>query len=60
MTDRTALFRAVRAVRADPWDDAPRLVFADWLDEHGESALAAFIRVQCKLAQPTCRTTRSS
>lgn len=38
MTDRTALFRAVLA---DRWDDAPRLVFADWLDEHGESALAA-------------------
>src|SRR6516162_306803 len=33
-----------------PDDDAPRLVFADWLEEHGESARAEFIRVQIELA----------
>jgi uncharacterized protein (TIGR02996 family) len=27
-----AAFRA--AIRAEPADDTPRLVFADWLDEH--------------------------
>src|SRR5207245_144489 len=42
---------------ADPDDDAPRLIFADWLDEHGEAAgipdaaaRAEFIRVQIALA----------
>jgi uncharacterized protein (TIGR02996 family) len=33
-----------------PEDDAPRLRYADWLDEHGE-ALGEFIRVQCGLAR---------
>jgi uncharacterized protein (TIGR02996 family) len=27
-----------------PEDDAPRLIFADWLDEHGDEESAAFIR----------------
>jgi uncharacterized protein (TIGR02996 family) len=48
MTDRDALWAAVLAA---PADDAPRLVYADWLDEHGEPVLAEFIRVQCKLAR---------
>jgi uncharacterized protein (TIGR02996 family) len=38
------------AILDNPDDDGPRLVFADWLDEHGESAHAEFIRVQCALA----------
>lgn len=35
-----------------PDDMAPRLIYADWLDDRGEepSARAAFIRVQCELA----------
>jgi uncharacterized protein (TIGR02996 family) len=37
-------------VLAAPGDDLPRLVYADWLDEHGESERAEFIRVQCELA----------
>jgi uncharacterized protein (TIGR02996 family) len=41
----------LRAIIEDPDDDAPRLVYADWLDEHGESARAAFIRAQVKLAR---------
>lgn len=41
----------VRSVLAAPLDDAPRLVYADWLDEHGESERAEFIRVQCELAR---------
>src|SRR4051812_20344131 len=32
-------------------DDTPRLVYADWLDEHGEADRAEFIRVQCELAR---------
>ena len=47
MNDRDALFRTILE---NPDDDAPRLVFADWLEEHGEEARAEFIRVQCELA----------
>jgi uncharacterized protein (TIGR02996 family) len=36
---------------AHPEDDAPRLVYADWLEEHGDGARAEFIRVQCELAK---------
>ena len=43
MTDGDAL---VAAIRAAPEDDAPRLVFADWLDEHGQGERAEFIRIQ--------------
>ena len=43
MTDRAALLAAVLAA---PEDDAPRLVYADWLDEHGEGERAELIRVQ--------------
>jgi uncharacterized protein (TIGR02996 family) len=31
-------------------DDAPRLVYADWLEENGDPQRAEFIRVQCALA----------
>ena len=34
-----------------PEDDAPRLVYADWLEEHGEPDRAEFIRTQCELAK---------
>lgn len=33
-----------------PDDDIPRLVLADWLEEHGQSERAEFVRVQCELA----------
>jgi uncharacterized protein (TIGR02996 family) len=36
------------AIRAEPDDDTVRLVYADWLDEHGDAARAKFIRVQCE------------
>lgn len=48
MTDHDALFQAILAA---PDDDAPRLVFADWLDENGEPDRAEFIRVQCRSAR---------
>jgi len=47
VNDASALLAAIRAA---PDDDAPRLVYADWLDEHGEMERAEFIRVQCELA----------
>jgi uncharacterized protein (TIGR02996 family) len=46
-TEDAALWRAVVA---DPHDDAPRLILADWLEERGQSERADFIRVQCRLA----------
>jgi uncharacterized protein (TIGR02996 family) len=38
------------AIRETPEDDAPRFVYADWLEKHGEADRAEFIRVQCALA----------
>lgn len=35
----------------NPDEDAPRLIYADWLEEHGESPRAEFIRIQCELAR---------
>ena len=37
-------------ILAHPDDNAPRLIFADWLDEHGDGARAEFIRVQVERA----------
>lgn len=48
MSDREAL---LAAILANPDEDTPRLMFADWLDEHGDSPRAEFIRVQCELAR---------
>lgn len=36
-----------------PDDDTPRLVYADWLQEHGQENYAEFIRLQCAAAR--CR-----
>jgi uncharacterized protein (TIGR02996 family) len=46
MSDREALLAAIQAA---PDDDAPRLVYADWLDENGDPDLAEFIRLQVEL-----------
>jgi uncharacterized protein (TIGR02996 family) len=35
----------------NPEDDTPRLVLADWLEDHGDPDRAQFIRVQCRLAR---------
>lgn len=47
MTDGDALYRAILE---QPDDDAPRLVWADWLDEHGDPDRAEFVRLQCEWA----------
>ena len=36
-------------IAANPDSDAPRLVFADWLEERGDPR-SEFIRIQCELA----------
>jgi uncharacterized protein (TIGR02996 family) len=40
----------LQAVLEDPDDDAPRLVYADWLEERGEPR-GEFIRTDCALAR---------
>jgi uncharacterized protein (TIGR02996 family) len=43
----------LEAIRDDPDDDAPRLIYADWLEDHAGPAgraRAAFIRAQVRLA----------
>jgi uncharacterized protein (TIGR02996 family) len=48
MCDRDAFLAAILAA---PADDLPRLIFADWLDEHGDADRAEFIRLQCAAAR---------
>jgi uncharacterized protein (TIGR02996 family) len=45
MTDQHAL---LAAIRQNPDDDTPRLVYADWLQEHDQPERAEFIRLQCE------------
>jgi uncharacterized protein (TIGR02996 family) len=49
--ERAALFAGVKA---EPDDDAPRLVLADWLEDQGDEddrAHAELIRVQCEIVR---------
>src|SRR5690348_11557710 len=46
MSDHDAF---LHAIRAEPGDDAPRLVFADWLEDNGQPERAELVRVQCEL-----------
>jgi uncharacterized protein (TIGR02996 family) len=48
MTQGEAIFQCILD---NPEDDTPRLVYADWLDEHGDPDRAEFIRVQIELAR---------
>jgi uncharacterized protein (TIGR02996 family) len=41
----------LQTVVENPDDDTPRLIYADWLEEHGDLPRAEFIRVQCELAR---------
>lgn len=49
-----ALFRSdeyltwMKSIRANPDDDLPRLIFADWLEENGDNLYCHFIRQQCE------------
>ena len=40
----------LQSILTSPRDDAPRLIYADWLDRNG-NPLGEFIRLQCQLAQ---------
>lgn len=48
MTDRDAF---IAAIAANPQEDAPRLAFADWIEEQGDATRAGFIRDQVRLAR---------
>jgi uncharacterized protein (TIGR02996 family) len=41
----------LQTIIENPDDDGMRLVYADWLEEHGQPKRAEFIRVQCELAR---------
>src|SRR5262245_43690768 len=48
----------IAAIAADPAEDTPRLVYADFLEERGsesDTARARFIRAQVELARPAKR-----
>lgn len=49
MPDESAFLRTICDA---PDDDGPRLVYADWLEESGDTLRAEFIRVGCAAAQP--------
>jgi uncharacterized protein (TIGR02996 family) len=51
MTDDDVLFQAVLA---NPADDAPRLIYADWLDERNDPR-GEYLRVDLELARSTVR-----
>src|SRR5438046_319198 len=36
----------LRAIQANPTDTTAKLVYADWLDEHGESEKAQYVRTE--------------
>ena len=46
MAENPALFAAIIA---HPAEDTPRLAYADWLDEHGDTDRARFIRLQYEI-----------
>jgi uncharacterized protein (TIGR02996 family) len=43
----------LQAILNAPDDNAPRLLFADWLEEYGDAERAEFIRIQVALAWPS-------
>src|SRR5262249_47556713 len=51
--NHTQVLALLQAAKHSPEDDAPRLVLADWLEEHGEGERAEFIRAQIRLAPGT-------
>ncbi|MBA4189907.1 MAG: hypothetical protein C0467_18135 [Planctomycetaceae bacterium] len=56
MSDEDAL---LSAIAAQPAEDTPRLVYADWLDEHDQPIRAEFIRLQIDIADKQERETLS-
>lgn len=55
--DELALLKAIASA---PDDDLPRLVYADWLEEHGRTERAHFIRLQVMDAGPMTGSERAA
>jgi uncharacterized protein (TIGR02996 family) len=51
MTPHPEAEALLNAIYDHPDDDTPRLVYADWLQEHGQENYAQFIRLQCAAAR---------
>ncbi len=51
MSDNPEEQAFLAAIRTDPLNDLPRLVYADWLIEHGRDEFAELIQLQCDLAR---------
>jgi uncharacterized protein (TIGR02996 family) len=49
--NRPEVVALLQRVKENPADDAPRLVLADWLEEHGDPR-GDFVRLQAHLARP--------
>ncbi len=59
---RPTVLALLRDIKANPDDDTPRFILADWLEEHGDAVRAArgeFLRLQC-LAQRTPNAERET
>ena len=54
MSDEEAF---LATIKASPADDAPRLVYADWLDECGRHEQAEAIRLECEFRRVISRLT---
>jgi uncharacterized protein (TIGR02996 family) len=55
---RPELLAFLEDIKENPADDTPRLVLADWLEEHGDrrdASRAELIRVQCRLERLAAR-----
>jgi uncharacterized protein (TIGR02996 family) len=50
----------LRDIREHPQDDTPRLIYADWLEDHGQSERAEFIRIECTVASGSAVGARRS
>lgn len=51
---RSELLALLATARRNPLSETPRLIVADWLEEHGDESdrnRATFIRLQCELSQ---------
>jgi uncharacterized protein (TIGR02996 family) len=49
MSQREEEAALIRGIVAAPDDDARRLVYADWLEDHGREPRARLIRIQCEV-----------
>ncbi len=53
--DHPELLSLLHACKQEPDDDTPRLVLSDWLEEHGATALAQLVRLQCRASRMSNR-----